>query len=284
MKVTDFLIMLEKEDLQALKVAVHKLENPGLTMRIVEKIGKPIEMALQRLPDKATQQIEKATELALDKAMDVAMQTLKAPSGTAASNSRHKAAAAVSGGVGGAFGLAALAVELPISTTIILRSVADIARQEGEELTDPATQMECLAVFAMGGRSDSDDAAETTYYATRAALASQVREAAKFVAKQSTRNISKEAGPPLVRLIAAIASRFGVVVSEKAAAQLVPALGAAGGATINVMFTNHFQAMAEGHFTVRRLERKYGKEVVEQHYQSLALKNSSREATPASAA
>ncbi|MDF1813114.1 MAG: EcsC family protein [Verrucomicrobiales bacterium] len=261
--------MLESQDLLELETAVKKLESPGLTMQIVEKIGKPIEYALQSLPDKATAQIEKATSLALDKALDVALQTMKAPSGTMASNAGHKAAAVISGGVGGAFGLPALAVELPVSTGIILRSVADIARQEGEDIEQADTRMECLAVFAMGGRSSSDDASETTYYATRAALAAQVKEAAKFVARQGTRAVSRESGPPLVRLIAAVASRFGIVVSEKAAAQLIPAVGAAGGAAINLMFINHFQTMAEGHFTVRKLERKYGKECIQEEYKKV---------------
>jgi len=58
-----------------------------------------------------------------------------------------------------------------------------------------------------------------------------------------------------VRLVTRIASRFGVVVSEKAAAEAVPILGAAGGATINLLFINHFQSMARGHFIVRSLER-----------------------------
>ncbi|MDF1756352.1 MAG: EcsC family protein [Verrucomicrobiales bacterium] len=262
--------MLETVDYQDLEKAVKKLESPGLTMQIVEKIGKPVEYALQRLPEKATAQIEKATSLALEKALDVALQTMKAPTGATASNNGHKTAAAISGGVGGVFGLTALAVELPVSTAIILRSVADIARQEGENIEDLETRMECLAVFAMGGNSSSDDAAETSYYATRAALGVQVKEAAKFVSRQGTKVLSKETGPPLARLIAAIASRFGVVVSEKAAAQLIPAVGAVGGATINLMFTHHFQTMAEGHFTVRRLEKKYGKECIKEEYRRLA--------------
>ena len=140
---------METEDLQALKAAVKRLENPGITMQIVEKIGKPIEYALQKLPANATEQIEKATGMALDKALDVTLNTMKAPTGTPASNSTHKAAAAISGGVGGAFGLASLPIELPLSTGIILRSVADIARQEGEDISDPNTKMECLSVFAL---------------------------------------------------------------------------------------------------------------------------------------
>jgi hypothetical protein len=49
----------------------------------------------------------------------------------------------------------------------------------------------------------------------------------------------------------------------------VPVVGAAGGATVNVLFITHFQAMAGGHFTVRRLERKYGAELVQARYRLL---------------
>jgi hypothetical protein len=49
-------------------------------------------------------------------------------------------------------------------------------------------------------------------------------------------------------------------------------LGAAGGAAINVAFMDHFQDMAEGHFTVRSLERKYGAEVVRAAYEKLSAR------------
>jgi hypothetical protein len=58
-------------------------------------------------------------------------------------------------------------------------------------------------------------------------------------------------------------------LSEKAAAQAVPAIGAAGGAIINTLFIDHFQDMARGHFIIRRLERKYGKEIVEHTYKAV---------------
>ena len=52
--------------------------------------------------------------------------------------------------------------------------------------------------------------------------------------------------------------------------QAVPAIGAAGGAAINLVFINHFQDMARGHFTVRRLERKYGAEVIQREYKEIS--------------
>ena len=79
--------------------------------------------------------------------------------------------------------------------------------------------------------------------------------------------------PVLVKLIAMIAARFGVVVSQKAAAQMVPVLGAVGGAAVNYAFVDHFQAIARGHFTVRRLERVYGGDVIRAEYDALRLKD-----------
>jgi EcsC protein family len=69
----------------------------------------------------------------------------------AASSYLHKALAATSGAVGGSFGLPALPIELLISTVIMLRSIGDVARAEGEDLHDPETALSCLQVFALGG-------------------------------------------------------------------------------------------------------------------------------------
>uniref|UniRef100_UPI002583BFFD EcsC family protein n=1 Tax=Pseudomonas sp. TaxID=306 RepID=UPI002583BFFD len=109
----------------------------------------------------------------------------------------------------------------------------------------------CLAVFALGGRAAADDDSETGYYAVRAALAKSLSDGS------------------LVKLVAAIAQRFSVQVSEKAAAQAIPAIGAVGGALINLAFIDHFQAMARGHFIVRQLERRHGQAAVQQLYQAL---------------
>src|SRR6185312_10312658 len=76
-----------------------------------------------------------------------------------------------SGAVGGSFALAALPIELPISTVIMLRSIGDIARAEGEDLSDPETTLSCLQVFALGGLEGKADAANSGYFAARGLLA-----------------------------------------------------------------------------------------------------------------
>ena len=107
----------------------------------------------------------------------------------------------------------------------------------------------------MGGRAGSADASESGYFAVRSMLAKTVTEAARFVAE---RGVIKEGAPILLKFVTQVAARFGLVVTQKVAAQALPVVGALGGAA--VAFIEHFQDVARGHFTVRRLERVYGKE------------------------
>ena len=252
-----------EEDLQALRTAVAALEHPGLAVRLAEIAGKPIELLGRALPETASKAVAAATTKALDAALAVALRTMQNEP-KPASSLLHKALAATSGAVGGSFGLAALPIELPISTIIMLRSIGDVARSEGEDLTDPETALNCLQVFALSGLKDGGDAANSGYFAVRAVLAKSVAEAARFTVD---RGVLAEGAPVLVRLIAQIASRFGVVVTQKQAAQAVPFIGAVGGAAVNYAFIDHFQEIARAHFVVRRLERRYGKDAVRAAYE-----------------
>ena len=182
-----------------------------------------------------------------------------------ASNRLHMAAVAASGAVGGAFGLATLPVELPLSTTMILRAVAAIARTQGEDLGRPEALLACVEVFALGSARDAAFG-ESTYFAVRTLLAKSVTEAARHMIG---RGIADEAAPVLARLLSQIASRFGMVVTQKLLAQAVPVIGAVTGAAINATFMNHYQTLARGHFAVRRLERAYGTETVRAAYERL---------------
>jgi hypothetical protein len=83
------------------------------------------------------------------------------------------------------------------------------------------------------------------------------------------RGVIDESASALVRLLSQIASRFGAVVSQKVAAQAVPVLGALSGAAVNALFMDHFQTLAQGHFTVRRLERIYGRGTVRLAYEQI---------------
>ena len=255
--------MLTPEHLAELERAVQRLENPGFIARVTDVVGQPLEKVIRFLPAGASDQFQDVVRGVLERLLDVAVRSLEREPPVRSSTLFHRVASGASGAVGGFFGAPALAVELPISTTIILRSIADIARREGEDLAVLDARLACLEVFALGGRSRGDDGAETGYYAVRAGLAKAVSDAARHL---SERGLSSQGAPAIARLIAQISSRFGVAVSEKVAAQAVPVLGAIGGAGINLLFVDHFQDMARGHFVVRRLERIYGVLAVQEQY------------------
>ncbi len=256
-----------KTELADLKRAKQLLENPGIAAKLSSMAGSPVERGMKLLPKSWQRSVHTATEAALMKALEVAVSSLGSRRPSASRDRMHKFAAAASGAAGGALGLAALTWELPVSTTLMLRSVADIAAAEGEDPRHIDTKLACLMVFALGSTKDArDNAAESGYFAARSALATAVTEASKHLAQKG---LAKSGAPALLRLISLIGARFGIVVSEKAAAQAIPILGAAGGAIINTIFIGHYQDMARGHFIVRRLEKIHGAEPVQLAYEKL---------------
>jgi hypothetical protein len=270
-------ILPTSQDWRDLQRAVDLLESPTLTAKMANLIGSPLEFAVKRLPDSVSRRIHGVVEAALFKSAQAALWTMDNTPGKAASTRWHKLAAATSGAVGGAFGFTTLFIELPVSTTIMMRSVADVARSEGFDLRDMSTRHACLEVFALGGNSGKDDASETGYYVTRGFTAEVMRHLSAELAGRAVGGspvmiglTPKEAGKWLAKLVEKVAARFGVVVTEKFAAQAVPIVGAVAGATLNTMFTDYYQDVARGHFIVRRLERTYDYETVRAAYSTLA--------------
>lgn len=257
---------LSASEISELRAAKDLLENPGLAAKVSNYVGTPIEKGLKKLPESWSVTVNDITRKSIEKALDIALLTIDNNERGPSSNWWHKLAVAATGAGGGAFGLPALAIELPVSTTIMLRSIADIARSEGEDLNCTEGRLQCVQVLALGSKAKSGDGTESGYFVARAALAKSISEAAAYLTKKG---LSQHGAPAIVRLISQIASRFSIVVSEKAMAQAVPVVGALGGAVINSLFIDHFQDMGRGHFTVRRLERLHGQEEVRRLYEQL---------------
>jgi hypothetical protein len=254
-------LALETHDLALLREAHEHLEHPSLAARLSSVVGTPIEVALKLLPRSWYRNVHGVIEAVVAKSLDTALSSLHRVHELSAHETYYKILLAGVGAGGGFFGLPGLLVELPITTTLMLRSIAEIARDAGEDIHQSEAQAACLQVFALGGRSEMDDAAETGYYGVRLALAAYLRggsvESALF---------GSNAAAGLVRTVAV---RFGVDLSKRAAAHMVPVFGAAGGALVNTIFLQHFQDMARSHFTVRRLERKYGAALVRNAYERI---------------
>jgi hypothetical protein len=251
---------------RALRRAVAILEGKSFIARLTELTGEPVSQMLRRLPAPIGNQINRTVRSTLFQALDVALFKLGSTWVPEPPPALFQLASGLAGGVSGFFGMAALALELPVTTTLMLRSIAGIAVRHGERLDRPESRLACLEVFALGPEGKRGASGETSYYAARAFLAKTVSEAAQALLE---RQIAGGSGPLIVDLVSSIASRFGVVVSEKVAAGAVPVVGAIGGAAVNIAFMQHFQQMARAHFVVRHLERRYGQNLVQSRYRSL---------------
>lgn len=260
---------MHKNDLAILHNAVQQLESTSLTTSFSHIVGMPIEKAMAALPGHWSNVVSRITHKALEKALGAALLSLPKTQNKP-KNKLHSLLIGTSGALGGTFGITALAIELPISATIMLRSIAEIAKDNGENLEELDSKMACLMVFALSGggydKTSQTEAANTSYYAIRSFLTKSITDTGKHI---SIHGLSKESAPVMVKFISAVSSRFSIPVSEKLAAQSLPVVGAISGASINWAFLQHYQKMAKAHFAIRALERKYGAKKIKSAYQKI---------------
>ncbi|MDB5697107.1 MAG: hypothetical protein JWN21_2650 [Sphingomonas bacterium] len=229
-------------------------EANGLVLTLATKVGGAAGAVLDRLPIAVRDRLGDLTEAALRESYRVAFRTQDGPvageAGWASGPGWHRAATAVTGAIGGLGGIATTIAELPVTTTLILRSIQEVARGHGEDLADPDVRAACIAVFGLGGPGRADDQADTGLVAVRLALS----------------------GKTVAPMIAAVLARYGVMVGQKALAQATPLIGAAVGATLNPAFTGFYQNMADVHFRLRKLERAHDPERIGACYDRIAAR------------
>lgn len=213
----------------------------GLVMTLVDLAGRAPQAVLDKLPDDWGLKLNQLGEQALTAAYDMAALSsgpaergawLDAVLSRASSERFHQLAAAVMGALGGFAGLPSTLAELPVTTTLMLRSIQEIAKSYGEDPANPAVRQQCLQVLTLMGPLEEDDELEKGFFGSRLAI--------------------NAATIPL--LIKTVAARFNVVVAEKFLASSVPVLGAGAGAVVNYTFISYFQNMAHVHFRLRRIE------------------------------
>lgn len=279
---------LSEAEIQFLRQAVRYMERPSLAIRLANYAGKPIEKGIEKLPSGARTLISDGAKKALEKALVGAIHTIgRSSSGGFEHGAResgwtnfwHSAATAATGAGSGALGsatpmgLAVLMGEMAITTGLMLRGIASTADDFGHDLEDAGVALECLMVFSMGGYSPEDDAAEGADDATRLALAELLGKAAAWVAGKTAEEIAealaKKSAPFLIQLLAKIAARFEIVITEKAVLQAIPVIGSLSGGAINAMFTDHFNTVAKYHFGIRSLEKVHGQDAVQSLYREL---------------
>lgn len=244
--------MTEHEREMMWQAAIVMADSRGLLMRMTAMFGQRIEALRSRISKVGdrfggeaytalTQRVQDAVEDVLwnsyefaSAGLDVVPRIVRPK--RAGGNRAHKLVAAASGVASGFVGLPGVLFDVPFTTTTILRSIAEVARDAGEDLRSEDTKRACLEVLAFGGPSSVDDATETGYWATRIGM------------NHATVSV----------LIKSAAGRFGVVLSEKFLAQAVPVAGAISGGALNWAFTDYYQKMARVHFTLRALDKRTG--------------------------
>ncbi len=265
-------------ELEFVREAVRYLEQPTWSMRLAQALGVPLQKVTDAVvPEKVarlgTDVLVKATEwavatvqgtglvqLELDEAMDKSSWT----------GFWHKLATVCTGAAGGTLGIGGLAVELPVTTLVMMRSILSIAQDFGEDLSDPVVRLECVSVFGYGGRESNATTMDSSYLTSRIAMTRLIHDASKFVAASGAATLAealeKGTAPALLKFVGRVAAQFNVRVTQKFLAQGLPLFSVATGATINVAFSDYYSRIARYHFGLRRLERKYGSETVRHLY------------------
>lgn len=246
---------LSADDAAVLRDAVKRLQDSrGLLIRgadlLAGWLGSAAALGWRRLNVSPTvgAKLRGIAEVALRRAFDVAVVGVESGGWTATAGQGRMIAAAT-GAVGGFIGMAGFLPDATLNTLLIMRSIATIAQEEGEDMSDPEARQACLEVFAFGSPAlDGADESDTGYWTARMMMH----------------------GRPLMMIFSEVASRYGLRMSEKFALQAVPLVGAAGGALVNTMFLSHYRNLARVHFTIRRLERRYGPSNIRAVAQELA--------------
>jgi hypothetical protein len=237
-------IDLDDESQKDLKEALTRLEQGrGVIVRLADLIGGAVGLAgrfgIRRMGVSRGLQAKLAgiAETALARAYDVAILGLEREKPRGAELTRT--AVIASGAASGFAGMAGFLPDATFVTLAIMREIARIAAEQGESLADEDTRRACLEVFAFRSEADSDES-ELGYFSARLVFQ----------------------GRPFTLLLSEVAARYGLVLGEKFAAQIVPVVGAVAGASLNAAFLAHYRNLAMAHFTIRRLERRHGRDAV----------------------
>lgn len=216
------------------RLARRYLDAGGLGMELMSVVGNSAEGLIEKLPAFVRGRMDRLTRAALDRAF------------SAASSSRrvvrdrgdwfNRLASTLSGAAGGVGGFAGAMVELPVTITLLLRAMLDIAVEHGLDPESEEVRMECLRIFAAAGPMADDDSTDIGLLAARLSVTGQT----------------------LQGLISKVAPRLSVSMGQKLAAQAAPIFGAFVGASINYTFARYYQELARVHFGIMRLSHETG--------------------------
>jgi len=231
----------------------------GPLMKLVNFAGTKAENLLSSLPDAIKDTIQETTTIALEQIYNGASIGSRSRFTPNVGQSGHAIASIVTGAAGGFVGLSTAIVELPLTISIIFAAIQKAARKNGFDPDQEEIRRECLLVFGAGDPLDSsDDGSNTSFLASRIIIN----------------------GATAQSIIASVAPRLAVVLTEKLASQALPLLGSVTGATINYAFTSYYQELAEIRFALLRLAKAHGEDRVRLSFNAAAAEQKRLERRP----
>lgn len=255
-------LSLNDQEIAQLTTALDKLESGrGVLLRLADVMGGAVGHAVklggrtlgfsanfqEKIQNLANNTVQRAFDIAIV-GMDHKADSLKEDKKyKKIRNSAVQAMVVASGAVGGFTGFTGMLPDISFTTLALMREIASIAQEEGEDLSSEETKRACLEVFALrsfGNAGRSTEENELGFFSARLMLR----------------------GRPMVLLMADISYQYGLSLSQKLSLQMMPVVSALCGASLNVAFLSHYRALARVHFVARRLEREHGplaKETIE---------------------
>ncbi|MEL7011838.1 MAG: EcsC family protein [Pseudomonadota bacterium] len=220
---------MQDVDARLTEIAKRYSRAAGPGIQLLNLVGGQAEGLLDQLP----QNVRDALGARTEDALRLAMQAAHGSRGIVETNSgwMSRALTTAMGAAGGIGGLPTALAELPVTTTVLLRAIQDVAVEHGFDPAEEGVQYDCVQVFAAAGPLDHDDGADLGFLGARVTVT----------------------GPALQKLITSVAPKLATVLGQKLAAQMVPVLGAAAGAATNYTYTSYYQQMAHVHFGLCRL-------------------------------
>lgn len=216
------------------RLVARYLDAGGIGMDLLSSIGGKAETLLDRLPAMVRKRMDKITLGALNRAFDAATRSRRMVSDRGEWFNRLLSTA--SGAAGGLAGLPGALIEMPLTVTLLLRAIMEIAAEHGFDPDSEEVRVEALRIFATAGPLAEDDGTDLGLLAARLSITGQTVQG----------------------LIAKVAPKLSVSLGQKVAAQATPILGAAAGATINYTFARYYQELARVHFGLMRLAVETG--------------------------
>ncbi|GAB4384796.1 EcsC family protein [Albidovulum sp.] len=225
-------------------LARRRLRAEGPVIRALNAMGGDLERRVDGLPPSVRRLLATGTAGLLEQVYRAAGRVGSLPALPETGEWGHRAAALVGGAVGGAGGLATAVVELPATVALYLHAMQKVAAEYGFDPRDAEVRLDCIAIFGAGGPGSGDDGVNSGFLGSRLA-----------VNGATLRAVAARAAPILA-----------AVLGRKLAAQVVPVLGGAAGAGINLAYLAYYRDLAHVRFGLKRLAARHGAAAVAQAF------------------